>query len=86
MNILKPETNPHHEQEVRVNLRALNELSDKEIKEKSLIQDQLETEEEENKEVSAKRAKKKQRKNMLKSLPVFASADDYAQYLDQDSD
>lgn len=45
-----------------------------------------EKEEEENKEVSAKRAKKKQRKNMLKSLPVFASADDYAQYLDQDSD
>ena len=35
---------------------------------------------------TAKRAKKKQRKNMLKSLPVFASADDYAQYLDQDSD
>lgn len=45
-----------------------------------------EEEEEEDTEAAAKRAKKKQRKNMLRSLPVFASADDYAQYIDQDSD
>ncbi|CAI4058019.1 hypothetical protein SKDZ_04G2850 [Saccharomyces kudriavzevii ZP591] len=46
----------------------------------------IEEEKEEDMEAAAKRAKKKQRKNMLKSLPVFASAEDYAQYLDQDSE
>ena len=60
--------------------------SQEEGEEEGEEEEEEEEENEEDKEAAERRAKKKQRKSMLKSLPVFASADDYAQYLDQDSD